>query len=112
MQAANNFRGEFKVDFKGKTLNALFTMNAVRLIIGGEKIKLSEFDKWLGDDPLTAIPTIAYYSVVNWHVQNGKKFGASKEQFIALVLDGGQLEAITEVIGTALNPDEGEEPGK
>jgi hypothetical protein len=110
MNTSNTFRGEFEVEFKGKALKALFTMNAIRLILNGEGIKLQEFDKWVADDPLTSVPCIAYYSVVNWHVQNGKKFGANKEQFIALILDGGDIEKITEVIGLALSPEE--EPGK
>ena len=97
--------------FKGKKHDALFTMNAIRLILGGEKIKLSDFDKWLSSDPLTAIPTIAYYSVINWHIQNDKKFSANKDKFIALILDEGNLEEITDVIGAALNP-AGDEEGK
>lgn len=110
MNTSNTFRGEFEVEFKGKSLKALFTMNAIRLILRGESIKLEGFEKWIADDPLTSIPSIAYYSVLNWHVQNGKKFGANKEQFIAHILDNGDLEAVTEVIGATMN--DGDEEGK
>lgn len=94
--------------FKGKEQKALFTMNAIRLILNGEGIKLENFDKWVNNDPLTAIPSIAYYSVINHTIQNGKKFGANKEQFIAQVLDGGELDVVTEAVATAMSaPSEG-----
>jgi hypothetical protein len=108
MNTKNTFRGEFEVEFKGKKHSALFTMNAIRLILNGEGIKLEKFEEWIAADPLTAIPSIAYYSVLNWHVQNGKKFGANKEMFIAQILDGGDMEAVTEAIGAALST--GDEP--
>jgi len=107
MDLSNNFRGEYTVTFKGKETKALFTMNAIRLILNGEKIQLPDFEKWVGEDPLTAIPSIAYYSVMNWHVRNGKKFGAAKEQFIAEMLDeDGNLETISDAISVAMSTGE------
>jgi hypothetical protein len=103
MITKNNFRGEFSVVAGNKTHNALFTMNALRLVLQGEKIKLESFDKWTSEDPLTSLPTIAYYSCINWHVQNGKPFKMNKEMFIALVLDSGELENIAEAIALAMD---------
>lgn len=112
MNTSNTFRGEFEVEFKGKPHKALFTMNAIRLILNGEGLKLEKFEEWIAADPLTAIPSIAYYSVLNWHVQNGKKFGGNKEMFIAQILDGGDMEVVTDAIGAALSGDEDTEGKK
>lgn len=105
---SNTFRGEFTVTYKGKEHDALFTMNAIRIILKGEDIKLEDFDKWISADPLTAVPTIAYYSIVNASVQSGKKFGANKEQFIAAVVDSEEFEKVAEAITDSMsNGDEG-----
>jgi hypothetical protein len=106
MDLSNNFRGEFKIDFKNKKHDALFTMNALRLILKNEKIDLKDFDSWVSSDPLTAVPLIAYYSVVNSCVYSGKKFAADKEVFIAEILDSGQIDIISEAIADAMSSEE------
>jgi hypothetical protein len=103
MDLSNNFRGEFKLKVKNKNQDALFTMNALRLLLKNEGLKLPDFDTWVQDDPLTAIPLIAYYSVVNSCVYSGKKFTTNKEVFIAEILDSGQLEVISEAMASAMN---------
>ena len=108
MDLSNNFRGEFKVTFKKKEHDALFTMNALRLLLKNEKTKLESFDEWVSSDPLTSIPLIGYYSVLNSCVYTGKKFSANKEVFIAEILDSGQLELISEAMASAMQvSDEG-----
>jgi hypothetical protein len=107
MDLSNNFRGEFKVVFKKKEIDALFTMNALRLLLKNENIKLEEFDEWVSSDPLTSIPLIAYYSVINKQAYSGKKFSADKEMFIAEMLDGGQLENISGAMASSLNVEGG-----
>lgn len=106
MDLSNNFRGEFKIDFKNKKHDALFSMNAIRLILKNEKIDLKDFDSWVSSDPLTAVPLIAYYSVVNSCVYSGKKFAADKEVFIAEILDSGQIETISQSIADAMDAGE------
>jgi hypothetical protein len=107
---ANTFRGEFEVTYKGKTHKALFTMNAIRICLKGEGIVLENFDKWIQADPLTAVPSIAYYSILNHCIQNDKKFGAKKEQFIATLVDSEEFENVAEAITHAMST--GEEEGK
>jgi len=102
MDISNKLRGEFIIDYKGKDMNAVFSMNAIRILLKGEGIKLESFDKWVSEDAMTSLPTIAYYSVMNKCVQDGKKFGANKEQFIAYCLDNNDLEKISEAITGAL----------
>lgn len=111
MDLSNNFRGEFKVNFKKKDQHALFTMNALRLLLKNEGLELKDFDKWVNKDPLTAVPLIAYYSVVNSCVYSGKSFTSDKEFFIAEILDSGQLELISEAVSEAMNADT-DEAGK
>ena len=105
MDLSNNFRGEFEVSFKNKKVPAMFTMNALRLLLKNEKVELNGFDNWVSSDPLTAVPLIAYYSVVNASIHSKKKFNADKEVFIAEMLDSGQLEIISDAIGESLSAD-------
>lgn len=106
MDLSNNFRGEFKVTFKNKEHDALFTMNTLRILLKNEKIELKDFDKWVSSDPLTSVPMIAYYSVVNSNLYAGKKFKADKELFIAEILDTDQLETVSESIAEAMESNE------
>lgn len=106
MDLSNNFRGEFKVTFKKKEHDALFTMNTLRILLKNEKIELKDFDKWVSSDPLTSVPMIAYYSVVNSNLYAGKKFKADKELFIAEILDTDQLETVSESIAEAMESNE------
>lgn len=107
MNLSNNFRGEFTVTFKKKETPALFSMNALRILLKNEKLKLEDFDSWVSSDPLTAIPLIAYYSVINSQTYAGKKFSANKDLFIAEMLDNGQLEKITEAMTSAMKVEKG-----
>lgn len=106
MDLSNNFRGEFKVTFKKKEHDALFTMNAIRLILKNEKIELKDFDQWVSSDPLTSVPMIAYYSIVNRGIYSGKKFKADKELFIAEILDTDQLETVSQAVADAMGTGE------
>ena len=78
-------------------------MNAIRLILKNEGIELKDFDSWVSSDPLTAVPLIAYYSVANRQMYAGKKFSANKDQFIAEILDSGQIEVVSEAIASAMD---------
>lgn len=106
MNTANNFRGEFEVTIRGKKVKGAFTMNALRLAMKNEGVKLEEIDKYLEADPLTAVPTLGYYGAISEAVKTGKDLKVSKELFIAEVLDNGYMEAVTEAITGALGADE------
>lgn len=109
MNTTNNFRGEFEVTIKKKKVKGTFTMNAIRLVMRGEGLKLDGFDTYINDDPLTAIPTIGYYACINEAVKSGKELKLNKEQFIAEVLDGDGLDAISEAVAKAFGSEEGNE---
>jgi len=103
MNTTNTFRGEFEVAFGKKKVKGAFTMNALRLVMKNEGIKLEGFDAYVGEDPLTAIPTIGYYSCISEAIKTGKELKMNKEQFIAEVLDNGGLDAISEAVAAALD---------
>ena len=106
MDVTNSFRGEFEVTVRNKKIKGAFTMNAIRLVMRNEKMKLEDFDKYLTEDPLTAIPTIGYFSCVSEAVKSGKELKIGKEQFIAEVLDNGGMDSISEALTHAMGADE------
>jgi len=109
MNTSNVFRGEFEVSVKNKKIKGAFTMNAIRLVMREEKLQLADFDKYLSEDPLTAIPTIGYFSCVSEAVKSGKELKVGKEQFIAEVIDNGGLDAISDALTSAMGAGEEEE---
>ena len=106
MNTSNTFRGEFEVTIRNKKVKGAFTMNALRLVMREEGLKLEAFDKYLSDDPLTAIPTIGYFSCISEAVKNGKELKLGKEQFIAECIDNGGMDIIAEALTNAMGSDE------
>jgi len=103
MNTMNPFRGEFELKIRNKKLKGAFTMNALRLTLREEGIKLDGFDEYLQDDPLTALPTVAYFSILSECVRNDKELKMKKEAFIADFLETeGAIEAVTEAITFAM----------
>jgi len=106
MNTMNPFRGEFELKIRNKKLKGAFTMNAMRLALKAEGLKLEGFDSYLQDDPLTALPTVAYFSIISECVRNDKEFKMKKEAFIAEFLEtAGAFEAVTEAISKAMMDD-------
>lgn len=82
-------------------------MNALRMVLRDEKLKLEDFETFISEDALTAIPTIAYFSIINECVRSGKELKMNKDKFIAEFYDvEGALEEVTEAIAHAMNSDE------
>jgi hypothetical protein len=99
----NTFRGEFPVTISGKEEKCVLTLNAIRIFCTAENVNLEDFDKYLSKDPLTAIPTIAYYAYINNRLkETAKGKGYTKELFIMEVLDNDQLESVTKAVADAM----------
>ena len=110
MNNMNPFRGEFELKIRNKKLKGAFTMNAMRLTLKAEGIKLDGFDQYLQEDPLTALPTVAYFSIISECVRTDKEFKMKKEAFIAEFLEtAGAIEAVTEAITMAMTDEEATE---
>lgn len=112
MNVMNPFRGEFELKIRNKKYKGVFNMNALRLTLKAEGIELDKFDEYLAADPLTALPTIAYFSVISECLRTDKELKMKKEAFIAEFFEvPGALEAVTEAITIAMNAAAGEEEG-
>jgi hypothetical protein len=101
----NTLRGEFSFTLNKKKYQACLSLNAMRLMCNAMGVKLNDMDKWLSDDPLTAIPAFAYYGVKNQAARKGKESGLPDfEHFCALALDDSEtldtmMQAVTEALG-------------
>tara|TARA_R100000353_G_scaffold170558_1_gene134325 strand:- start:236 stop:583 length:348 start_codon:yes stop_codon:yes gene_type:complete len=100
----NTLRGEFELNILDKREKCLLTLNALRMFSQAEKIKLDEFDKYMQEDPLTAMPMLAYYGYLNARVKaQAKGKSVSKELFISEVLDENSIEDLTDNIAAAMD---------
>lgn len=109
MNTMNPFRGEFDIKIRNKKLKGAFTMNAMRLTLKAEGLKLDAFDEYLQEDPLTALPTIAYFSILSECIRTDKELKMKKEAFIAEFLEAhGAIEAVTDAITKAMTDSEEE----
>jgi|SaaInl5LU_22_DNA_1037371.scaffolds.fasta_scaffold01027_4 hypothetical protein len=108
----NTLRGQFSFELGKKKYQASLTLNALRLMCNAMGVKLADIDKWLNDDPLTAVPAFAYYGVKNESARKGKDSGLPDfEQFCALALDDQEtLDAMMKAVTAALGGQEDEEP--
>lgn len=103
----NTLRGEFSFTLNKKKYQACLSLNAMRLMCNAMGVKLADMDKWLNDDPLTAIPAFAYYGVKNQAARKGKDSGLPDfEHFCALALDDqdtldSMMSAVAEAMGGA-----------
>lgn len=109
MNTSNYFRGEFKIKLGKTNYKGVFNMNALRLVLRDEKMQLEDFEGFISNDALTAIPTIAYFSIINECVKSGKELKMNKDKFIAEFYESeGALEEVTEAITNAMSAgDEG-----
>jgi hypothetical protein len=89
---------EFQMD--GKKYTMRLTLNALRMCSKGMDVKFSEFQNWLEKDPLTSVPALCYYGVINQI-----KFTGSDEDledfdtFCARALDDSAVfEELTELV--------------
>jgi hypothetical protein len=106
----NPFRGEFELKIRNKKLKGVFNMNALRLTLRAENIELDKFDEYLASDPLTALPTVAYFSILSECLRTDKEFKMKREAFIAEFFETkGALEAVTEAITVAMNAAAGDD---
>jgi len=57
--------GEIAVDIQGDSHVARLNMNAFRLMCNDCSIQLAEIDKFMAEQPLTAIPKMIFWAVMN-----------------------------------------------
>lgn len=100
----NTLSGKFEVEIGKKKYTCHLSMNAFRLLCEREDLKFAEMDDYLQQRPLTAVPKVIYYGLVNnIYSTNGKLDSLPEYEFFASqVLESPQnLEKYTELIGKA-----------
>lgn len=109
MAGSNTLQGKFDIEVAGKKYSCHLNMNAFRLLCESENIALHELQKYMNEKPLTAVPKVLYFSVVNECHYRGKEVrGIPKfEQLAAHVVhDQETLQKYTELIGKAFGGEE------
>ena len=105
-------RSEFAVTIDGKELTGVLNLNAFRLLSQRFKVGLSELDTWLGQNPLEALPALAYCGVINRAVREGVPGPGEFELFAARFFDVEEnITAVSEGIENAFGPQD-EDAGK
>lgn len=105
----NTLQAKFEIKLGEEMHEAHLSINAFRILTQKFGVKLADLDKYMGEDPLTALPAIAYCGVLNCKMRKAEKFGMDFDQFCALVLeDADSMERLTEAIGAAFGTEEEE----
>jgi len=101
----NTLRGEFAFSIGKKNYQASLTLNALRLMCQSHGKKIDEIDKWMSEDPLTAVCAFCYFGVKNDGLRKGKDPKLPDfETFCAQALDeddtiASMMDAVTQAIG-------------
>ena len=113
----NTLSGKFEVELGGKKWTCHLSMNAFRILCEKEYIKFTEMQSFLSEKPLSAVPKVIYYGILNNLIltkQDVEKKLPDFEWFAAVLLDDpGSLEGYTEKIALAFGgeADDKEESG-
>ena len=104
----NNLRGEFTFQINKKTYEAVITLNALRMMCQADGIKLGEIDKYMQEDPMTAVCSLTYWGIKNAAMRKGKDIKLMGfDQFCALVLDDGEtFDKMSSAVMDTLSPSE------
>ncbi|MDA8620723.1 hypothetical protein N9L45_00335 [Planctomycetota bacterium] len=101
----NKLSGKFDVELAGKKWVCHLSMNAFRILCEKEYIKFAEMQNFLQEKPLSAVPKVIFYGILNnlfLTKQDVDKKLPDFEWFAAVLLDDpGSLEAYTEKIAIA-----------
>lgn len=106
----NSLTGKFEVEVGKKKYTCHLSMNAFRILCEREKLSFDAMDSFLSDQPLTAVPKVIYYGLMN-HVY-ATRGDIDKlpdfEYFASHILnDAGELEKYSSLITKAFG---GEQP--
>ena len=110
----NSMSGKFEVKVGKKKHTCNLSMNAFRLLCERENMTFSAMDKFLTESPLSAVPKVIYYGMMNdVYVNSGdlKKL-PEFEFFCSQILQSPeQLEEYSTMIAKAFNGESTEEGG-
>lgn len=103
----NTLQAKFEIKLGDDTHEAHLSINAFRILTQKFGVKLHELENFMADDPLTALPAIAYCGVLNCKMRRAEKLGMDFDQFCALLLEEPEsMEKLTEALGNAFGTSE------
>lgn len=108
----NTLQAKFEVSIDGVKHQGHLSINAFRILTQKFGVKLQDLDKYMNEDPLTALPALAYCGIINDKMRKAEKFGMDFDQFCAIVLeDAESMESLTAAISAAFGTEETESEG-
>lgn len=85
----------------------ILNINAFRILTQKFGVKLDGLDKYMSEDPMTALPALAYCGALNASMRKGKEFKYGFDQFCAILLETPEsLEALSEGLAAAFGEEE------
>lgn len=105
---SNNFRGEYSFTVGMVAYTTLLNMNSLRILCAKEKIKISDLDKFLTENPFDSVPAMVYYGIQNYNVKNSMEQDLPDfETFCAQSLDEeGLFERMSDFVTESLGGQE------
>lgn len=102
--ATNTLNGKIEVQVAGKKYPCHLSMNSFRLLCESEYLQFNEMQDYLQKKPLTAVPKVLYFGMVNAAHYNKSDVAKLPEfEYVAahILDDQSSLEKYTELIGKA-----------
>lgn len=100
----NNLSGKFTIEVAGKEYPCHLSMNAFRILCERENVSFVEMEKYLNANPLSAVPKVLYYGMVNHCYFAGtdpKKLPAFEKVSAYILDDQNSLEKYVGLVGKA-----------
>ncbi len=100
----NTLNGTASFEMDGRKYEMRLTLNALRMCSHKMEVKFTDFQSWLESDPLTAVPALCYYGVVNHNSFTGSEIELEDfDTFCSRALDDGKtFEELTDLVVTIL----------
>lgn len=102
----NSLSGKFEVQVGKESYSCHLSMNAFRLLCERENITFAQMDAFLSDQPLTAVPKVIWYGMMN-HVYSTRgdvsKLPDYEYYASQLLNDVSALERYTDLISKAFS---------
>ena len=106
----NTLRAQFSIDFQGKEIDCVLTMNAFRILKQDHGVNLDEIDKFMSEDPLTGLAALSHCGAKNAAFLKAEKLGIDFDHWCAVILDDAEaMGRITAAFENAMGGEPGNE---
>ena len=110
----NSLSGEFDVEIGKKKYTCHLSMNAFRILCERENLTFQQMDAYISGQPLTAVPKVIYYGLMNHiYVTRGDLSKLPEFEYFAsqILNDASDLEKYSTLIGKAFGGESEEDEG-